>query len=328
MGIFRRRTVVTPKTQNFDLFRGDQALRSAYVQAVQGSWRHLDPFLDGRSDGWLVGELFGSDRSAIPTRVMAAWAKAAPSGRSLAFHGRVLVRDAWANRGRAYAREVDAIAWEPFAADLEEAERVLWKGVEIAPGSADPWVGLIATARGLSLGRDEVVHRFNQAHGRDQFRPDACAQAMQGLCAKWFGSDEEMFGFARWVESEAPAGSAARMLLPLAHIERLVAASGQGINAQNYFAVGRISAELCDGVERYLAATPKPARPEHLDVLNAYVYTLKPIDVRSARLVRECVERVAGRPTERPWMHEGEDIVGRYQSVSEARLLETHLYPW
>ena len=295
------------------------------MQAVRGSWRRLDSFLDDRSDGWLVAELFASDRSAIPTRVMAAWADAAPSGRSLAFHGRALVRDAWAIRGWTSTREIDLLDGGPFS---EDAERVLWKGVELAPGSADPWVGLVATARGLSLGRDELVDRFNQVHGRDQFRPDACAHAMQGLCARWFGSDDEMFGFARWVESNAPAGSAARMLLPLAHIERLVAAGSEGINAQSYFAVGRISAELCDGIERYLAATPKLAKPEHLDVLNAYVYALRPIDVRSARLARECVERVAGRPTERPWMHEGEDIVGRYRSVSEARLLETLLYPW
>ncbi len=264
MGIFRRRTAGTPKTHNFDLFRSDQALRSAYIQAVQGSWQHLDPFLDSRRDGWLVGELFGSDRSAIPTRVLAAWAAAAPSGRSLAFHGRALGRDAWAIRGRGYGRDVDAIAWAPFSAPLEEAERVLWQAVDVAPGSADPWIGLIVTARGLSLGRDEVVHRFNQAHGRDRFRPDACAQAMQGLCAKWFGSDDEMFGFARWDEAEAPADSAARMVLPMAHIERLVAASREGINGQ----------------------------------------------------------------TERPWLHQGDDIVGRYRSVSEARLLETHLYPW
>lgn len=51
---------------------------------------------------------------------------------------------------------------------------------------------------------------------------EAHRQMLQFVCKKWFGSHEEMFGFARSVSDSEPAGSALHELPIFAHVERWV----------------------------------------------------------------------------------------------------------
>ncbi len=321
MGFLRRlRSGVGARVgATFDPFRGDVPIGQFVEELCAGEWEHADAFLAGRDDAWLVSEIIVSDTSEVPTSVIEEWAMALPSARSWTLLGRAQTRDAWAIRGRAFAADVDPSAWSGFFSGLEKAEETLQRAVELGPGSADPWVGLMTTARGLELGREEVTRRFNEAHGRDPFRADACNTMLQGLCHKWGGSHEEMFDFARWVEAEAPADSPARVVLPMAHIERVVSGMSEGLRFVSYSTQPDVAAELTDAAWSYLDAVGSDVEAQHLEPLNAMLLALIAVDRRSAAATHRIIERVAGRATEMPWRYFQGDVGVRYRQVCAER---------
>ena len=289
--------------------------------AAAGRWRHLDQFLDGRTDRWMAQSILTDDHSQVPLSVFENWAQSAPSPRSVAMLGHAQIREAWAIRGRADAANMNADAWEKFRAGLTTAEQTLEQAIELDVSSADPWVGLVTTARGLQRSRAELVHRFEQAHEREPFHPLACQAMLQGLASKWGGSDDDMFGFARWIERNAPADSPARDALPLAHLESVIAQHGEGPTVGDHFAFADVSAEITRAASSFLEATPEIARPADLGPLNAYLLALVPIDPTAARLVIECAYRIADRPTNLPWSCYSKGTVeARFRGVQQLRL--------
>ena len=92
---------------------------------------------------------------------------------------------------------------------LKQAERDLYDIVRERPSLSDPWVFLLISGRGLGVRLEELRQRFDNAHSRHPFRPDACREYIEGLTEKWGGSQDATFDFARWVEQEAPPDSAA-----------------------------------------------------------------------------------------------------------------------
>jgi hypothetical protein len=167
-----------------DICRGDAELRAAYDAAVAGQWEHLDSFIKNRPDDWLVTSVLTAEDTAVTTETIRQWASGSPSGVSMSALGWMYLREAWIIRGNGLADTVDKSAWGGFKEALQGAESTLQKAAEIDPGLADPWAGLMVTSRGLSKGQKELRCRFDEAHARQPFRPDACAQMIQGLCAK------------------------------------------------------------------------------------------------------------------------------------------------
>jgi hypothetical protein len=61
--------------------------------------------------------------------------------------------------------------------------------------------------------------RFAEAQRRAPGLYSAHTQTLQNLCAKWFGSHEEMFEFAHSTSASAPDGSPLHVLVAKAHQE-------------------------------------------------------------------------------------------------------------
>jgi len=301
----------------YDALFGDQDLRKARDRLVAGDIAFFDPFLDSRPDEWFVHRLFSGERTGIPIGVLERWAQERPSGRSLSWLGSAQIQAAWAIRGTSLAADVKEEAWEGFHGGLRKAEATLRHATQVAPDLADPWVGLLTTSRGLSMGQEELENRFEEVHKRSPFRPDACDVMLQGLCAKWGGSDERMFEFARWVEANAPVGSASAVHLPNAHYEY---SFNQDEEQATYYRSEPVVAELSAAAARFLNATHSPAPPVLLPALNMYLRTLIPVGPESARIIEACIERIADRPTSTPWHRSNRSIGECYQEIRDHRL--------
>lgn len=327
-GIFKRRTDDhddwDAEPAEYNPFLTDE-MTVAYWSLMNGSWAEASALLY-RPDGWLVGGLLAGHSSKIPVRTFEDWAAAEPSGATYAMVGRAKTRDAWAIRGNAFAADVDPNAWAAFHAGLEDAEQTLWAGVDLDPSSADPWVAMLPTARGLGLGLEESRARFNEAHRLEPFRLDACLQMLVASTWKWFGNHDAMFQFARWVNTNAPPNSPARSVLARAHIERMFAEGFDdpelAAEPSYYMTLPAVVSEMNEAARSYLDATRGPVLASHLEALNHYSMAVKPADNESAHLTREIFERIGDRPTEMPWFYFGDEIGYRFAVVRKFRLSE------
>lgn len=159
------------------------------------------------------------ERVEVVTRALANHPED-PTLHSLA--GFLLVEWAWEARGRGYAATVAPETWAVFDGRLSEAAAVLMRAHDLAPGSIEPWLHLLAVARGRQLGVEAARSCFDQAQDREPWEPNTCLAMIQNLAPKWGGTDDSMFEFAREVTASAPASSPAHGVVPMAYLELLV----------------------------------------------------------------------------------------------------------
>ncbi len=308
--------VQSPRLDRFDPFLADVELRNAYRHLVDGDWRRLEAFLENSPKYWLYSTAITGQIVGIETITFSRWAETTNSPRAHSYHAAALIRDAHETRAavetrvataafRAEHGDIEAARRaEEAAADyqdsLKRAERHLYDVIRDRPGLSDPWVFLLISGRGLGVRLEELRQRFDNAHSRDPFRPDACREYLEGLTEKWGGSQDATFDFARWIEQEAPPDSPARMSLPIAHLEHGLL-DGEGANLAAYLNEEAVVGELAGALESFLWATPSPAPTEVLPVLNAYALAVSADSPVTAHLVAEAFERIGNRPTAYPW---------------------------
>lgn len=326
----RRRRRKRPVPTRFDPFVDDPDLRYAYSSLVGGAWEELEYALDSYPDAWLMSSILTSDDAAVETITFERYHAARRSARSLAMLGGAQVRDAWdlvTDLDQGIDRAGLALVDGRFRAQLATAERTLHEAVRLGPASADPWVHLLSSGRGLGLDLNELRTRFENAHSRVPFRPDACRQYVLGLSSRGGGADTAMFDFVRWLELEAPAGSPARMALPMAHLEYGLG-DRSGSSLTEHLSRPETVAELAPALASFLHATPTEASPAELLVLNAYALAITISGTETARLARECLRRIDNRPTSYPWsLYRDEEITAVFAEVqrSQLRAIERYL---
>jgi hypothetical protein len=233
-----------------------------------------------------------------------------------------LVGYAWQIRGRGDASSVDEDAWPSFFAVLGEAETQLRRAADLAPADATPWVLGLRSGRGLQLDRAELDRRFHEAIERVPFHLGAVAGHLQNLCAKWHGSAEEMFAFARWVTDTAPAGSPARLVVPMAHIEHVLRLvhDTPGLRPRSYFSRREVITELDD------AAARSVFHPEFVDDLGgvecANVFALAFSWAYVVASGRRLFDHLGDRVTDDPWAYIGEpgERFAFYRALVHGRL--------
>jgi len=131
---------------------------------------------------------------------------------------------------------------------------------------------------------------------------------LQTLCAKWMGSTEAMFGVARELAAEAPAGSAVCLLPVMAHVEQhlhLEGDRGGPPAAARHMTSGATRTELRSCVARWTAGpdgTPHPGARMFGHNLVAYAFWLAD-DPDGARPHLEAIGRAL---QEFPWGYSGE----------------------
>ncbi len=331
----RVRRMQTPRLDRFDPFLADVELRNAYRHLVEGDWRRLESFLDSSPKHWLLSSAVTGQIVGIETITFTRWVDGVNSPRARCHHAGALIRDAYEIRAaveahvsapsfRAEHGDIEAARRaEQAAADhqesLKQAERLLYDVIRDRPSLSDPWVFLLISGRGLGVRLEELRQRFDNAHSRDPFRPDACREYVEGLTEKWGGSQDATFDFARWVEQEAPPDSPARVSLPVAHLEQGLL-DGQGTNLAEYLNDEAVVGELAGALESFLWATPAPAPTEVLPVLNAYALAVSADSAATAHLMAEVFTRIADRPTAYPWSLYKENIPEVFSEIRDDQL--------
>lgn len=314
--------VELPRLDRLDPFLGDVELRTAYRALVDGDWPRLERFLDVSPKSWMFSPIVTSELVGLETITFERWMEFKHSARSRSFHAAVLVRDAFSTHREAIdapSNGHDHTEVTRFTEQLRSAERSLYEVVTDRPAMADPWVTLLITGRGLQVSLEELRERFDNAHSRAPFRPDACRQYLQSLTKKWNGSNVATFDFARWIEKETAPASPAREALPTAHIEKGLLEQGRA-NLATYLVQPEVVAELATGLLAFLQATPSPAPTEALGVLNAYALAITADGQSTARLVTETFARIDNRPTEFPWSIYADDITHVFSEIQADQL--------
>lgn len=308
---------------HFDPFLDDQYLRGVYQTLLAGRWKEFDEALDLDPESWLIEEILTSEDAAIETVVFRRYHDAVGSARSLSLLGGAQIRDAWnvldAIGPDTEDDEFNAIDGR-FQDELLGAEATLQQAVRMRPALADPWVHLLESGRGLGIDLQELRTRFENAHSRVPFRPDACRQYLLGLSGRAGGADAAMFDLARWLQAEAPDGSGARLALPMAHLEHGLGESSQ-LSLTEHLSLEETVAELAPALASFLLATPAEAGPVELPVLNAYALAMTVSGAETARLMLECFRRIDNRPTSYPWsLYENEAIADVFAEIQRTQL--------
>jgi hypothetical protein len=322
--------VLSTRTDRYDPFLADVELRNAYRHLMDGDWRRLESFLDTNPKAWMFSSIITSRLVGIEPVTFVRWAEVAGSPRARTYHAATVIRDAFELRSNHEARvaegaEANVLVRQQLEAEgeavvadyqesLKRAERELYDVVRERPSLSDPWVFLLISGRGLGVRLEELRQRFDNAHSRHPFRPDACREYLESLTEKWGGSQDATFDFARWVEQEAPPDSPARVSLPVTHIEQGLL-DGGGANLATYLNDDSVVTELLIALESFLRATPSPAPTESLHVLNAYALAVSADSPNTALLMAEVFDRIAGRPTTYPWSLYQEEIFEVFNEI-------------
>lgn len=137
------------------------------------------------------------------------------------------LQQAWRIRTDAGAEDVERDRFQAFFALLEDAVPVIGAAAELNPADPVPWRIALTHARGIQAPREVFDAYLAEARARDPHHSGCHQQALQYLCAKWFGSHEEMFRYAERVAASAPPGSKLHALPLRAALEyRLSAQDG------------------------------------------------------------------------------------------------------
>jgi tetratricopeptide (TPR) repeat protein len=133
--------------------------------------------------------------------------------------GIVHINYAWEARGSWFANTVTEGGRTLFKDRLFTAKEYLEKAYSL--DQSDPHVPayLITVAMGLGLERGEMEKHFKRAILADPKDKQAYLAKLQYLMPKWYGSEEEMFSFAREAARKAPADSRIPGVLADAHWE-------------------------------------------------------------------------------------------------------------
>lgn len=201
--------------------------------------------------------------------------------------GATIVAEAWQIRG-------DRLGL--FQEILQDAQEPLLTAASLAPDDPVPWAILQNYAMGMGLDRGHLDSLWTHIADRCPTLFFGNVRRLQALAAKWGGSHEEMFAFARAASVSAPAGDPLSAMLPLAHAEYLAAS---GLSARQHFNANVVD-ELRAAETRWRAAA-RP-RPDSLWAHNIFGWAM----LRAGEDVRAVwhLSRVNRRPSSIPWAYE------------------------
>lgn len=297
------------QTMTYDPFLGDEAAREAAHYLQHGDWIPTMAVLRDVDERPLRMNLITSE--AVDVAAFQTWVDAHPTGLSLTMLAMRQKTEAWAigrtKPGEHTQEEID----EAFRAQLRVADRTVALACGKDPDLADAWAAAIPIATGLGLGLRSAIGRFERVQSLHPYHRNATIAMLRAHFARWGGSDESMFEFARQVSKATAPASPLQCALPIAHLE-YVAAHGNEIN---HFTGHDNKRELKGVVTRFLEASPGGRAPASLlEPLNTFVAVLGRMRPVPEELLKECIARIDGRPTPTPWRRGENDLAEAYAS--------------
>jgi hypothetical protein len=294
-----------------DTVGDDVDLADALSAARRGEWQPAAALLGATRDVdvryerlWMLAQ-----ESVHDSQWVEEWFAARPSDPIVhTVRAELALQRAWAARGAAYADQTGEQQMRAFFTGLDQAQRLAEKAVELAPDDPSPWATLVQMARGQQVSEEEFERRVQELFARAPHHVQGSFAVLQTLCAKWMGSTEAMFGVARELAAEAPAGSAVCLLPVMAHVEQhlhLEGDRGGPPAAARHMTSGATRTELRSCVARWTAGpdgTPHPGARMFGHNLVAYAFWLAD-DPDGARPHLEAIGRSL---QEFPWGYSGE----------------------
>lgn len=229
-----------------------------------------------------------------------AWVRQKPdSVFALLVRGAHGTRWAWQARSSRRADEVDDAAFAEFFRRLQLAEADLESAQRLDPDSALPAALSIPVLMGLQADDDHKRATFGRAITRAPTLLSAHRAMLNAHCAKWGGSDEAMFAFAR---RHAVASPELRVLLPLAHIEAFI-----GIDdleqRRAYARQPQVRAEVEAAFTRFREGGDATALRNGA---NAFAFQF--LLAKDLKRAEQAFELTAGFVAPTPWMYIGEPL--------------------
>ncbi|MEU1689014.1 DUF4034 domain-containing protein [Micromonospora sp. NPDC005707] len=183
--------------------RGDYDRRARYVRVLAESTAGgLGSRVD-RTTGRVDTEAAWTDR----------WAASSPSNPDAQLvRAQSLSARAWEVRGGDWAANVRSGQWAEFHRLLHLAGQVNDLAMRLAPEDPTPWANRLELMIDQSAPQEDIEETWRELTRRDPWNRAGHILKLKSHCRKWGGSHEAMFGFARSVAAEAPAGSPLHLL--------------------------------------------------------------------------------------------------------------------
>lgn len=229
--------------------------------------------------------------------VLDAWVAQEPaSARARLLRGAHGVGWAWQARGRQTADRVDPEAFDVFFERLRAAEADLMAAADRDPADGVALSFLVTSGRGLEIPKLELHSRHRAAVGRAPRLVRVDLELLQGISAKWSGSDDDALAFARQTVADAPAGVPAHALIASAHTEFW-------LTDPDHLSRGEVQQEIARAAERSIWHPSWEDLPEHVLPLNHFcmAFHLGGASAAAERTARQ----IAGRISAAPWRYLG-----------------------
>ncbi|MGC0415858.1 hypothetical protein [Embleya sp. AB8] len=310
MSIFKRRSGARPALPALVLVK-DAAAGDAEIAAARDTVVRTGDHTAAEAILARVGRDWDRRHLCVDTLAEAAldspqwftrWAEAAPESPDLlVLAAQVALDRAWQARGGGYARHTSAEAFAEFGRLLVDAETACMYACEAAGDDPTPWVTRLWVGIGRRSPREVFDARWDELVARDPHNRNAHLTAIQFLAAKWYGSHEEMYAFARTHAEAAPAGSPLALLVLRAHIEYMIAESDStAFSLDDFWAHPAVTADTDDARARYtLDGGPRRATWLLDHSLLGFAYALSE---RWHHLGRELLA-TDGHVTDQPWSY-------------------------
>jgi hypothetical protein len=143
----------------------------------------------------------------------------------LLIRGARAVSWAWEARGSGWGEKVTEQQWEVWFRRLDLAQNCLDEVVTRDPRCTEAWHYQVTLSRARQVPAEEAWRRFNRLVELSPTHLNGHLQMLEYLKAKWFGSAEAMFEFAR-ARAAAYPGSDLPLLVTEAHLENRRAEGG------------------------------------------------------------------------------------------------------
>lgn len=237
----------------------DLDARAARDAALKGDWRPAAHLLAATSDPQSRYDRIEVLATASLRRGswLDAWFRERPNDPNvLALRAHAALQRAWEYRGA----EWEAKDPERFLETLDDAEALAREALVADPTDPCPYATLVALARGQQVDPAELDRRLAALRAVVPDHVQGHEQALQYKCAKWFGSSEEMFAFAREASSRARPGSSLNLLIVVAHLEHWADLSTRSTGrADAHMAAEPVRAEIAEAVRRWESGVDGPS---------------------------------------------------------------------
>lgn len=295
-----------PAPTRIDVSWGDAAGRRIRLGSRSNDGATVHSLLDAATDPHEREFLL---HAALRGIARAPWIEKLPekypdSATAWLIRGAHTIEWAWTARGGEYAATSSGDAEALCLERLEQAEADLLHATRLREGDPTPWSQLVITSYGQRRDFKETCDRFDEGDQQTPWLHLAHLSMLQAACAKWGGTNDTMFLYARDVAARAPTGSPCFDVIPLAHIEKW--RDGRKVEPEltlgAYLAGPSVAAEISEAAVKSVEAKNFDDSRSGVIARNAFAFVFE--EMGESDRARAQFHRIGPRASEYPWLYQ------------------------